>query len=202
MKEFHSIRYKKEQLGWTFHCTDCFGSDVYRPEGMEHLTFYEGHYLCTDCGKEVCYHDEDFQKIPEWIGDFGFNENQCCVYGEIQAFSYSTKNIGVHGSIARCRNGWTWATNANTRFTYTGAGGHSYGCFSDAEENVADTKELAEVRMLKAIIEELNQYISPKHGTTPAEAVREYTKAREAAEKQLKLNSSFSPSVGTQLTLF
>lgn len=197
-----AIRYKDQQLGWTFECSECFGCDFERPKGQEELTFYEGYFLCSDCGKQVHYHDEDFIQIAEWIDDFGFNENQCCVYGEIQAFVFCTSKLTVAGSIARCRSGWTWGTNLNSRFTYTGAGGHVYGCFSDATKDVADSKEQAELRMLETIIEELDGYISPKHGTAPDFAVREYTKAKEAAQKQIKLNSSFVPPAGTQLTLF
>jgi hypothetical protein len=125
------------------------------------------------------------------------------VYGEIQAFSHTTSKISVHGSISRSRNGWTWSTNANTRFTYTGAGGYSYGCFSDSEQNVANSKEEAEAFMLEEIIREVNELMKKKYGDeVPAEAVREYTNARKAAEKQLKQLGEQKLIPGTQLSLF
>ena len=58
-------------------------------------------------------------------------------------------------------------------------------------------------RQLKEIIREVNELMKKKYGdSVPAEAIKEYTGAQKAAEKQLKQLGAHKLIPGTQLTLF
>lgn len=52
-------------MKYSFKCRKCSSTLFARPNGMEKLTFYEGHFICIGCEREVPYHDEDWIRHEE-----------------------------------------------------------------------------------------------------------------------------------------
>lgn len=197
------IKDNRTGKGWLFECPECFSDEFERPKRQEHLTFYEGSFLCSGCGAEYHYHSEDvWTEVQDWVhdptyGEFGYNENGVCVYGAVSLVSYDADGVYFEGTIARTRNGWGYHHRYGSRFAHTGAGG---GCSPLCIDADYPTEKDASIECVKELLSCCETEMSQQYNEKPRAAIAAFSRAKEYLTRQLeKLDA---PIPGAQLSLF
>jgi hypothetical protein len=92
---------------YIFNC-DCGATTMHRPNGMERLTYLEGHHICDGCACEVAYHNSNVSFIKHKKGNTLYNFHDVAIRGKIYFVDIHIKNSRFTGSVAQNKNGWAY----------------------------------------------------------------------------------------------
>lgn len=187
-------------LEWKDECPDNIAEERFhfdtltqnqpRPSNWNeiHIWLLERGFFVTSMDEEFEWElDKKWESASDYPwrlvdGQFGYNEHNVCVYGEINICSINIERGKVYANaeMGKASHGWAIGLSIGNTFEHCGSGGSSHGIWYNARYQYR-TKEDASAAALHMILRDFQK----EHDKAPEKAKKTFQKAIDVVRAQL-----------------